>query len=254
MACRIQGGVFSRAVWGFDGSHDRLSSRIFWMCGHLCPFSSVRSWCRLGGILSLVYAFGSSTWACLSSLCRTRPLILSSSKTWWPTMVLSYRLVWTPSMPSFLHFSCNEGYVSCIFEECIHRIGLVKQIDENYLTVIKLVLPEPEPELCVSLSMFEFDDLGAGQLSFFVSFWGSFFFNWCTSNYSFVSDCRLLSLGFCLRRRVWLRILHSSRVNHSRQLFNMCPFSRISLCWSTDFKKLLHLASVWRPSQKWEGW
>lgn len=69
-----------------------------------------------------------------------------------------------------LHFSCNEGYVSCIFEECIHRIGLVKQIDENYLTVIKLVLPEPEPELCVSLSMFEFDDLGAVQLSFFVSF------------------------------------------------------------------------------------
>ena len=44
----------------------------------------------------------------------------------------------------------------------------MKQIDENYFTVIKLVLPEPE--LCVSLSMFEFDYLGAGQLSFFVSF------------------------------------------------------------------------------------
>ena len=32
-----------------------------------------------------------------------------------------------------LHFSCNEGYVACILQRCIHRIGEEEEEEDTFI-------------------------------------------------------------------------------------------------------------------------
>ena len=142
-----------------SSSKGGILSRIFWRCGHVSATSGVGIWSRLDGMLSLAYALGSSTWRRLSSLHTIRPLILSTFNTSRPSVVLRFKLVLTPSMPSFSCTLVITKVMSLASSEIVYTFTCFSGLawwNRSTKTIRQLVikLALPGTELCAALIAF----------------------------------------------------------------------------------------------------